>query len=163
MNDESVVSNSITETMELVNRNKQELELFLSKYQLPGRVDRSEKRVLVSSPRRIPIVTERFTENDGFYFNEPTIGDLMAMINEMDKITGKEDLTLSVALLSEYIVRHNSNVQLDSRSRSSDYDEIRSFVMRSLQQHFLSLLTYKDVVKEMEEQDSIGSTELSGS
>lgn len=161
MNDEFERSESVTETLKLWDQKKAELDIFLSKYQLPGRVNPSEKVKITSAPRRIPIVTERFKEVDGLYFNEPTIGDLMAMVTEVNRIVGKEDITLTVSMLAEYVVRHNSNVQLDASSRSSDYDEIRAFVLRSLQESFLSLMTYRDVVKEMEGQESIGSSEAS--
>lgn len=131
------------------------------KIDLPHSVPPEEKRILKTETKRIPIVTDSISVEDGYYFVEPTLNDLMTLREMIYKINPDASLDEVYNVMMQYVIERMCNISITEETKASLIDEVETFITQRLRSGFLYLEILSAVRSSTQNSGTTGITEES--
>lgn len=99
-----------------------------------------EKRKPALQKTKIPIVTSFLSEDDGFYFYEPTIAESVLLLNKIEEQLGKIEITKDSTVYYDsfwvfyrfFILEKMSNIDITDTLTSTNINELDKFLLEKL-------------------------------
>lgn len=140
--------------------NKQDLLKQLGT-SLPSYVDADSKKELKVEHRKIAIATDSIQPEDGFYFIEPTLMELVKIRKFLLDIDPETTDTALLDTILHYIIEKMSNVKFGEESTPSVILEVEQFIANKIGNGFFYSNLLGIDPRSLQETNTTGSTKES--